>query len=232
MLCDGRIVCGCADPYAKRVLGDVRQSSVAGVWRGESASKLRSDLNAGGSTFCGDCPLKLPLKKGEAPPQRSLDVGPLPSRLYIECTAACNISCTQAVCAPETGITTTRQAGMLDFDLFTRVDRRSGSVARAHRLLQLRRSVPAQTRRGDVRVHQDEVPAHLSLHEHERPCPDRGAGPPPRALRHRRGDLLDRRRHAGRTTSSTGSAATSRRRSPTSRPWPTRSTRPAATCRS
>ena len=24
MLCDGRIVCGCADPYAKRVLGDVR----------------------------------------------------------------------------------------------------------------------------------------------------------------------------------------------------------------
>ncbi len=24
MLCDGRIVCGCADPYAKRVLGDAR----------------------------------------------------------------------------------------------------------------------------------------------------------------------------------------------------------------
>ena len=43
------------------------------------------------------------------------------SRLYIECTAACNISCFQACCAPETGITRTRQAGMLDFDLFTRV---------------------------------------------------------------------------------------------------------------
>jgi MoaA/NifB/PqqE/SkfB family radical SAM enzyme len=48
-------------------------------------------------------------------------VGPLPSRLYVECTAACNISCYKACCAPETGITRTRQAGMLDFDLFTRV---------------------------------------------------------------------------------------------------------------
>jgi hypothetical protein len=48
-------------------------------------------------------------------------VPPLPSRLYIECTAACNISCDQACCAPETGITRTRTAGMLDFDLFTRV---------------------------------------------------------------------------------------------------------------
>jgi hypothetical protein len=41
--------------------------------------------------------------------------------MYIECTAACNISCYQACCAPETGITRTREAGMLDFDLFRRV---------------------------------------------------------------------------------------------------------------
>src|SRR6476469_3734374 len=121
MLCDGRIVCGCADPYARRVLGDVRTGSLSDVWRGSTASTLRADLNAGGSRFCGDCPLKLPLKKGEAPPQRDLAVTPLPSRLYVECTAACNISCHQAICAPETGITKTRQAGMLDFDLFTRV---------------------------------------------------------------------------------------------------------------
>jgi hypothetical protein len=51
---------------------------------------------------------------------RDLNVAPLPNRLYIECTAACNISCFQACCAPETGITRTRQAGMLDWDLFTR----------------------------------------------------------------------------------------------------------------
>jgi hypothetical protein len=121
MLCDGRIVCGCADPYAKRVLGDARQTSIADVWDGDAITSLRRDLNGGGSKFCGDCPLKRPLRPDQDPPQRSLEVGRLPTRLYIECTAACNISCFQACCAPETGITRTRQAGMLDFDLFTRV---------------------------------------------------------------------------------------------------------------
>jgi hypothetical protein len=121
LLCDGRLVCGCADPYGKRVLGDARHESVSAVWTGPRTTALRTDLNAGGSTFCGDCPLKLPLASDAAPPQRDLDVPPLPSRLYVECTAACNISCAQACCAPETGITRTRQAGMLDFDLFRRV---------------------------------------------------------------------------------------------------------------
>jgi hypothetical protein len=63
----------------------------------------------------------MPLAKDQQPPQRPLEIAPLPTRLYIECTAACNISCFQACCAPETGITRTRQAGMLDFDLFTRI---------------------------------------------------------------------------------------------------------------
>jgi len=121
LLCDGRMVCGCADPYAKRVLGDTRTTAVADIWRGPVASQLRADINAGGSSFCGDCPLKLPLAPDEAPPQRDLNVAAIPGRLYIECTAACNISCLQACCAPETGITRTRQAGMLDFDVFTRV---------------------------------------------------------------------------------------------------------------
>jgi hypothetical protein len=131
MLCDGRIVCGCADPYGHRVLGDARGSSVRDVWTGPVISQLRQDLNAGGSKFCGDCPLKLPLKKDEQPAARPLDAGVQPSRMYVECTAACNISCTDACCAPETGITRTRQAGMLDFDLFRRViDEVGGSLVR------------------------------------------------------------------------------------------------------
>jgi hypothetical protein len=121
MLCDGRMVCGCADPYGHRPLGDARTASVKEIWNGPVLAKLREDLNAGGSTFCGDCALKLPLKKGETPVARSLDAGPLPGRMFIECTAACNISCTEACCAPETGITRTREAGMLDFELFRRV---------------------------------------------------------------------------------------------------------------
>jgi MoaA/NifB/PqqE/SkfB family radical SAM enzyme len=121
MLCDGRIVCGCADPYAKRVLGDARTASIEEIWTGETISRLRQDLNGGSSTFCGDCPLKRPLEPGEAPRVRAIDAGRRPGRLYVECTAACNISCFQACCAPETGIARTRQAGMLDVDLFTRV---------------------------------------------------------------------------------------------------------------
>jgi hypothetical protein len=131
MLCDGRIVCGCADPYGKRVLGDARTASIHDVWAGQTIVRLREELNGGGSKFCGDCPLKLPLKKDEQPAVRPLDAGPLPSRMFIECTAACNISCNQACCAPETGITRTRQAGMLDFDLFRRVvDEVGPSLAR------------------------------------------------------------------------------------------------------
>jgi len=121
MLCDGRMVCGCADPYGHRVLGDARAASVSAIWTGTTISSLREDLNNGGSKFCGDCPLKLPLKRDQEPTRRPVDAGPLPGRMYIECTAACNISCTEACCAPETGITKTRQSGMLDFDLFTRV---------------------------------------------------------------------------------------------------------------
>ena len=121
LLCDGRMVCGCADPYAKRVLGDARTTSIAGIWTGPVASQLRADLNQGGSSFCGDCPLKLPLGPTSRRRSATSTSAAIPERLYIECTAACNISCNQAVCAPETGITRTRQAGMLDFDLFTKV---------------------------------------------------------------------------------------------------------------
>ena len=121
LLCDGRMVCGCADPYGRRVLGDAKTHPVSEIWAGGTITALRRDLNGGGSKFCGDCPLKLPLKKDQAPTERPLDAGPLPSRLYIECTAACNISCAQACCAPETGITRTRTAGMLDFEVFRRV---------------------------------------------------------------------------------------------------------------
>src|SRR6186997_256583 len=121
MLCDGRMVCGCADPYGHRVLGDARASSVGDIWTGPLIGRLRHDLNHGGSSFCGDCPLKLPLKKDQVATVRSIDAGRLPARMFIECTAACNISCAGACCAPETGITRTRQAGMLDFELFRRV---------------------------------------------------------------------------------------------------------------
>jgi MoaA/NifB/PqqE/SkfB family radical SAM enzyme len=126
LLCDGRAVCGCADPYAAHVLGNARDTSVAAIWQGPVLSALRADLCAGGSGFCGECPLKRPLAPGEAPPARPAPAAQ-PNRLYVECTTACNVSCYQACCAPETGIVRTRQASMLDFDLFTRVVDETGA---------------------------------------------------------------------------------------------------------
>jgi MoaA/NifB/PqqE/SkfB family radical SAM enzyme len=121
LLCDGRVVCGCADPYGVRVLGDTRRETLEAIWTGPTISALRADLNRGGSPFCGDCPLKRPLADAAEPRARPVAMTGRPGRLFIECTAACNISCFEACCAPETGITRTRQAGMLDFDLFARV---------------------------------------------------------------------------------------------------------------
>ena len=129
MLCDGRIVCGCADPYGKRVLGDARTRRCT-----TSGPASHRRAAAGSQRRRIEVLRRLPAQAAAqerrgAARARPLDAGRLPRRLYIECTAACNISCTQACCAPETGITRTRQAGMLDFDLFrassTRPGRRS-----------------------------------------------------------------------------------------------------------
>ena len=168
LLCDGRVVCGCADPYGVRVLGDARTQSLRTTWNGETIQSLRRDLNTGGSTFCGDCPLKLPLAENESPFERPVAGGELPSRLYVECTAACNLSCFEACCAPETGITRTRQSGMLDFELFTRViDEAGPSLVRVDffnygetflhkRAVEMCEYIKAT------------VPSHPSLHQHQR----------------------------------------------------------------
>ena len=54
LTCDGRVVCGCADPYAQRVLGDARTQTVGSIWAGKAVRQLRQDLNGGASKFCGD----------------------------------------------------------------------------------------------------------------------------------------------------------------------------------
>ena len=82
--------------------------------------------------------------------------------------------------------------------------RRGRPVARADRFLQLRRGVPAQARDRDVRAHQAQLSAHLSLHEHERAGVQRGSGQAAGAVGDRRGHVLDRWRHGRRATPSTG----------------------------
>ena len=232
MLCDGRMVCGCADPYGHRVLGDARTASLHEVWTGSTGHHAAVGSERRRLEVLRRLPAEAAAQERRRAGLRPVDAGPLPSRLYIECTAACNISCTEACCAPETGITRTRQAGMLDFDLFRRVVDEAGPVARADRLLQLRRGVPAQARGRDVRVHQDELSAHLPLHEHQRAGALGGAGAPAGALGHRRGDVLDRRRDAGELREIPAARAVRRRDREPARDGRREARARAATCRS
>ena len=170
MLCDGRMVCGCADPYGKRVLGDARSATVSAIWTGERAVDAAPRPERRRIEVLRRLPAEAAAEEGRARRRSGRSTSaPLPSRLYIECTAACNISCAQACCAPETGITRTRQAGMLDFDLFTRVvDEAGPSLGRIDFF-----------NYGEAFLHKravemceyikTQLPAHLSLHEHQRP---------------------------------------------------------------
>ena len=194
LLCDGRLVCGCADPYGKRVLGDTRHESVTAVWTGERATSLRADLNGGGSKFCGDCPLKLPLKKDEPSPQRGARRAGAALAPLHRVHGGLQHLVRPGVLRPRDRHHPHAPGRHARLRSLPPRRRRSRPVARAHRLLQLRRGVPPQARGRDVRVHQARLSAHLSLHEHQRPRVHRGAGPAAGALGDRRGHVLDRRR--------------------------------------
>ena len=198
MLCDGRIVCGCADPVrqarARRLPDDV---SLAEIWRGPTAQRAarghqhrrlgvlrRLPAEAAAGRRRGGAGARSQRRAAAQPAvhrvHRRLQHLVLPGLLRAGNRHHAHAPGRHA----RLGAVHARR-------------RRGRAVARPHRLLQLRRSVPAQARRRDVRVHQDEVPAHLPLHEHQRPGAQRGEGAAAGALGHRRGHLLDRRRVAG-----------------------------------
>ena len=234
MLCDGRMVCGCADPYGKRVLGDARHASVHGdLDRRDASPALRARSERRRLEVLRRLPAEAAAEEGrDAAVARRSTPAPLPSRLYIECTAACNISCAAGLLRAGNRHHPHPPGRHARLRPVPPRRRRSRAVARSHRLLQLRRGVPAQARGRDVRVHQGALPAHLPLHQHQRPGATEDAGAAAGALGHRRGHVLDRRRDAGELRRSTASAATSTWRSRTCARWPTRSGAPAATCRS
>ena len=107
VLCDGKVVCGCADPYGERPLGHLQQESLLSIWNSPLAQEIRQGLNQGHSCFCDSCGLKRPLAADEPPPQGPLTLEKLP-RIFFEPTVLCNLSCFQAVCHQESGILQTR----------------------------------------------------------------------------------------------------------------------------
>jgi hypothetical protein len=107
VLCDGKVVCGCADPRGERPLGHLAEAGLADIWRSEKVRRIREELNSGYSSFCLPCGLKKSLGEGEAAPQRPVDLEVLP-RIFFEPTVVCNLDCLQAVCSPGAGLAATR----------------------------------------------------------------------------------------------------------------------------
>ncbi|MCD4654558.1 SPASM domain-containing protein, partial [bacterium] len=107
VLCDGKVVCGCADPYGLRPLGDANTQTMDEIWNGPLARSIREDLNNGYSAFCEPCGLRRHLCSDEDPPQYPLEHEHIP-RLFIEPTVLCNLDCYKSVCNKDSGIFKTR----------------------------------------------------------------------------------------------------------------------------
>jgi hypothetical protein len=117
VLCDGKVVCGCADPQGERPLGHLSQNSLKEIWQGQKVRQIREELNSGFSSFCLPCGIKKALGDDEPVPQQPLQLDILP-RIFFEPTVLCNLSCFKAVCARQSGIIDTRQRKYFPVDEF------------------------------------------------------------------------------------------------------------------
>lgn len=117
VLSDGKVVCGCADPYGERPIGHLKDNTIKEIWNNRVVQKMRQGLNEGYAPFCLNCGLKEFIGEDEEIPQRPLVEERVP-RLFIEPSVVCNISCFEAVCNMENGITGTRQRKMMPLEEF------------------------------------------------------------------------------------------------------------------
>jgi sulfatase maturation enzyme AslB (radical SAM superfamily) len=117
VLCDGKVVCGCADPYGERPIGHLKKNSIREIWNNAVSRKMRQGLNEGYAPFCLNCGLKEFIDDDAPIAQRPVTMERVP-RLFIEPTVVCNISCFQAVCNKENGIVGTRERKMMPLEEF------------------------------------------------------------------------------------------------------------------
>jgi len=117
VLCDGTVVCGCADPRAERPVGNLNHQSLEEIWLSRIMTHIRQGLIAGDAPFCQSCGLKqIRSASREVGTPPVLPAGP--TRLFIEPTIHCNISCFNSHCNKESGIVATRKSGLLSEKLF------------------------------------------------------------------------------------------------------------------
>jgi hypothetical protein len=117
VLCDGKVVCGCADPKGERPLGHLQDTRLIDIWRSARVRQIREELNAGFSPFCLDCGLKKYLADNAPVPQQPVELEILP-RIFFEPTVVCNLNCYRAVCAPGAGLVATRRRKFFPQDEF------------------------------------------------------------------------------------------------------------------
>jgi MoaA/NifB/PqqE/SkfB family radical SAM enzyme len=115
VLSDGKVVCGCADPYGERPVGDLSRQTLPEIWNSPLVREIRANLNRGDSPFCGPCGLKKILADSELPPQRPENLEALP-RIFFEPAVLCNLSCDQAVCAKDSPILQSRSRYLFPLD--------------------------------------------------------------------------------------------------------------------
>jgi len=125
VLCDGKVVCGCADPKGERPLGHLGADGLDAIWRSEKVQRIRRELNAGFSGFCEPCGLKRALGDNEPAPQRPTDLEVLP-RIFFEPTVVCNLDCFQAVCGSSAGLAASRERKFFPLDEFKSMLREVG----------------------------------------------------------------------------------------------------------
>jgi len=126
VLCDGKVVCGCADPYGERPLGNAKSQTMHEIWNSPTAQTIRDGLNHGNAPFCQNCGLRRILSPDEEIPQRPLTSEQIP-RLFIEPTVLCNLDCYKSVCNKASGIFETRSDKMMDLELFKHIVDQTGS---------------------------------------------------------------------------------------------------------
>jgi MoaA/NifB/PqqE/SkfB family radical SAM enzyme len=130
ILCDGKVVCGCADPRGLRPVGHVRRQKLDEIWHGRTMETIRKGLINGRATFCRDCGLKELISDPSFSPD-NVSVPSGPTRLFIEPTIHCNISCVNSHCNRESGIIGTRERGLMPFEMFCGiVDQASDTLER------------------------------------------------------------------------------------------------------
>jgi hypothetical protein len=114
--CDGTVVCGCADPFNERPVGDLSRASLLQIWNGPEMAEARAAIAEGRpGAICRGCGLGQ-----DVPAPVAVSVPPAPRRLLVEPTIVCNLRCPIESCEVNNSASPPRTRRFLDLAEFQR----------------------------------------------------------------------------------------------------------------